>query len=51
MKMDGLDEDSNRVQSYYPFRQLAFGGMTVVVKTSADPMGIVSAVRQSGAFD
>ncbi len=46
VKMDGLDEDSNRVQSYYPFRQLAFGGMTVVVKTSADPMSIVSAVRQ-----
>ena len=46
VKMDGLAEDSNRVQSYYPFRQLAFGGMTVVVKTSADPMSIVSAVRQ-----
>src|SRR6185503_5261159 len=33
-------------QSYYPFRQLAFGGMTVVVKTSAEPVSIVSAVRQ-----
>ncbi|HKS41991.1 MAG TPA: ABC transporter permease [Blastocatellia bacterium] len=46
VKMDGLNEDSNRVQSYYPFRQLAFGGMTVVVKTSAEPVSIVSAVRQ-----
>ena len=44
--MEGLNQDSNRVQSYYPFRQLAFGGMTVVVKTSHDPMSIVSAVRQ-----
>ncbi|HST22273.1 MAG TPA: ABC transporter permease, partial [Blastocatellia bacterium] len=46
VKMDGLNEDSNRVQSYYPFRQLAFGGMTVVVKTNAEPVSIVSAVRQ-----
>jgi putative ABC transport system permease protein len=46
VKMDGLNEDSNRVQSYYPFRQLPNGGMTVVVKTASDPMGIVSAARQ-----
>ena len=46
VKMDGLNEDSNRVQSYYPFRQLPNGGMTVVVKTANDPMGIVSAARQ-----
>ncbi|MFY9553404.1 MAG: ABC transporter permease [Blastocatellia bacterium] len=46
VKMDGLSEDSNRVQSYYPHRQLPWGGMTVVVKTANDPMGIISAVRQ-----
>ncbi len=46
VKMDGLNEDSNRVQSYFPFRQLPNGGMTVVIKTANDPMGIVSAARQ-----
>ncbi len=46
VKMDGLNEDSNRVQSYFPFRQLPNGGMTVTVRTSNDPMGIVSAVRE-----
>jgi putative ABC transport system permease protein len=46
VKMDGLNEDSSRVQSYYPFRQLPNGGMTVVVRTANDPMGIVSGVRE-----
>jgi predicted permease len=46
VKMDGLSEDSNRVQSYYPLRQLPFGGMTIVVKTANDPMGTVSAARE-----
>jgi putative ABC transport system permease protein len=46
VKMDGLNEDSNRVQSYFPFRQLPNGGMTIVIKTANDPMGIVSAARQ-----
>jgi putative ABC transport system permease protein len=46
VKMDGLNEDSNRVQSYFPFRQMPISGMTVVIKTSKDPMGLVSAVRE-----
>jgi putative ABC transport system permease protein len=46
VKMDGLNQDSNRVQSYYPFRQLTSGGMTMVVKTDADPMNLVSGVRE-----
>ena len=47
VKMDGLDHDSERVQSYYPFRQLVNAGMTVVVKTSGgDPMNLATAVRQ-----
>ena len=46
VKMDGLSEDSNRVQSYYPFRQLPNGGMTVVIRTANDPMAIASAVRE-----
>jgi putative ABC transport system permease protein len=47
VKMDGLNQDSNRVQSYYPFRQLVpNGGMTVVIKTSNDPTNLMSAVRR-----
>jgi putative ABC transport system permease protein len=46
VKMDGINEESNRVQSYYPFRQVTFGGVSVVVKTSNDPMSLVSAARQ-----
>jgi len=46
VKMDGLNEDSNRVQSYYPFRQLPGAGMTVVVKTAVDPMTVVSGARE-----
>ncbi|MGA9769115.1 MAG: ABC transporter permease [Blastocatellia bacterium] len=46
VRMDGLNQDSNRVQSYYPFRQLPFAGMTVIVKTSTDPMSLAAAVRQ-----
>jgi putative ABC transport system permease protein len=46
VKMDGLNEDSNRVQSYFPFRQLVSGGMTVVIKTVNDPTSLVSAARE-----
>jgi putative ABC transport system permease protein len=46
VKMEGLKEDSDRVQSYYPFRQLPYTGMTVVVKTGGDPMTIAPAVRE-----
>jgi putative ABC transport system permease protein len=46
VKMDGLNEDSNRVQSYYPMRQLPSAAMIVVVKTTNDPMGLASAVRE-----
>jgi putative ABC transport system permease protein len=46
VKMDGLDQDSNRVQSYYPFRQLPSSGMMVVIKTSNDPTSLATAVRR-----
>ncbi|HSO75726.1 MAG TPA: ABC transporter permease, partial [Blastocatellia bacterium] len=46
VKMDGLNQDSNRVQSYYPFRQFPGGDMIVVVKTAGDPMNLVSGVRE-----
>ncbi|HEY3134922.1 MAG TPA: ABC transporter permease [Blastocatellia bacterium] len=46
VKMDGLNQDSNRVQSYYPFRQLIQSGMTVVIKTATEPTALFSAVRR-----
>jgi putative ABC transport system permease protein len=46
VKMEGLKQDSDRVQSYYPFRQLPYNGMTVVVKTGGDPIALASAARE-----
>jgi putative ABC transport system permease protein len=46
VKMDGLKQDSNRVQSYYPFRQLPSNSMIVTVKTSGDPIALASSVRE-----
>jgi putative ABC transport system permease protein len=46
VKMEGLGQDSKRVQGYFPFLQLPAGGMTVIVKGSADPNQLVSAIRQ-----
>jgi len=46
VKMEGLNQESDRVQSYYPFRQLPANGLTIVIKTSHDPMSIAPAVRE-----
>ncbi|HKP13610.1 MAG TPA: ABC transporter permease [Blastocatellia bacterium] len=46
VKMEGLKQDSDRVQSYYPFRQLPSTNMRVSVKTVGDPMAIASAARE-----
>jgi putative ABC transport system permease protein len=46
VKMEGLSQDSNRVQGYFPFAQLPFGGMTVIVKAAADPNQLIASVRQ-----
>ena len=46
VKMEGLSQDSNRVQGYFPFLQVPTGGMTVIVKGAADPNQLVSAIRQ-----
>jgi putative ABC transport system permease protein len=46
VKMEGLGQDSHRVQGYFPFLQLPGSGMTVIVKGSADPNQMVSAIRE-----
>ena len=46
VKMEGLSQDSNRVQGYFPFNQLGNGGMTVIVKGQSDPNQLISSLRQ-----
>lgn len=46
VKMEGLGQDSHRVQGYFPFLQLPAAGMTVIVKGSGDPNQLVAAIRQ-----
>jgi len=45
VKMEGLNQDSNRVQAYLPYRQLPFDSMTVIVKGSSDPNQLISSIR------
>jgi putative ABC transport system permease protein len=44
--MEGLSQDSNRVQGYFPFAQALQSGMTVIIKGSSDPNQIIAFVRQ-----
>jgi putative ABC transport system permease protein len=46
VKMEGLAQDSNRVQGYFSFAQLPFQGMTVIIKSSGDPNQLVAAARE-----
>jgi putative ABC transport system permease protein len=46
VKMEGLSQDSNRVQGYFPFAQVPGEGMTVILKAAGDPNQLIAAVRQ-----
>jgi predicted permease len=46
VRMEGLREDSGRVQSYYPYQQNARPGMSVVLRTAGEPMNLAASVRQ-----
>jgi putative ABC transport system permease protein len=46
VKMEGLSQDSKRVQGYFAFKQNPSDGMTVVLKASGDPNQLIAAVRQ-----
>ena len=46
VKMEGLSQDSNRVQGYFPFWQLPFSGMTVIVKATGDPNQLIASARE-----
>jgi putative ABC transport system permease protein len=45
VKMEGLSQDSKRVQGYFPFRQIPGSGMTIVLKAAGDPNQLIAAVR------
>jgi len=45
--MEGLSQDSGRVQGYLAFSQMPFTGMTVIARTSsANPNQLVAAMRE-----
>ena len=45
VKMEALDDDSNRVQGYFSFAQMPFTAMTMVVKGNNDPNQLIAAAR------
>src|ERR1043165_725411 len=45
VKMESLNQNSDRVQGYFAFNQLPLGGMTVVIKGASDPNQLISSVR------
>jgi putative ABC transport system permease protein len=45
VKMEGLDNDSKRVQGYFSFSQVPFWGMTVVIRSKGDPNQLIAAAR------
>jgi putative ABC transport system permease protein len=46
VKMEGLSQDSKRVQGYLPYAQNPSGSMTVILKASSDPNQMIAAVRE-----
>jgi putative ABC transport system permease protein len=45
VRMESLSDDSNRVQGYFPFSQMPFNGMTVIIKGNSDPNQLIAAAR------
>ncbi|HEX3249384.1 MAG TPA: ABC transporter permease [Pyrinomonadaceae bacterium] len=45
VKMESLNQNSDRVQGYFPFNQLPQEGMTVIIKGASDPNQLISSVR------
>lgn len=46
VKMEGLSQDSNRVQGYFPTWQVPLTGMTVIMKASGDPDKLIASARE-----
>ena len=47
VKMESLNQNSDRVQGYFPFAQVPQGGMTVIIKGASDPNQLISSVRNA----
>jgi putative ABC transport system permease protein len=45
VKMESLNQNSDRVQGYFPFNQTPDNGMTVLIKGASDPNLLISSVR------
>jgi len=45
VKMESLNQDSNRVQGYFAFNQNPQGGMSVIIKGQSDPNQLISSIR------
>jgi putative ABC transport system permease protein len=45
VKMESLNQNSDRVQGYFAFAQQPAGGMTVIIKGASDPNQLISSVR------
>jgi putative ABC transport system permease protein len=45
VRMEGVDTDNDRVQSYFVFTQLTWNSMSVVARTSVDPISLANACR------
>lgn len=45
VKMEGLSQDSNRVQGYFSYPQIAPTGMTMIIKSAGDPNQLLGSAR------
>jgi putative ABC transport system permease protein len=45
VKMESLNQNSDRVQGYFAFNQVPQGDMTVVIKGTSDPNQLINSVR------
>ncbi|HEY4423837.1 MAG TPA: FtsX-like permease family protein, partial [Pyrinomonadaceae bacterium] len=45
VKMESLNQNSDRVQGYFPYNQTPSGDMTVIIKGASDPNLLISSVR------
>ncbi len=45
VKMESLNQNSDRVQGYYPYAQSPSGSMTIIMKGASDPNQLIGSVR------
>ena len=45
VKMESLNQNSDRVQGYFAYNQVPQSGMTVIIKGASDPNQLISSVR------